>query len=140
MLIGSSLLRSRLIKEEFPWNALCFSAKLTPIGDWAEWVNHMFASNQPFVVVLQKAQHHQSATVGLAQSHSRIRSGDIRSDADVVVQAPSRDPLVLAQAPSRGRRSFLLRSSPSVLAPPLPVKSRPSGSRSSSGQVLSGSM
>ncbi|KAJ1400917.1 Aminotransferase-like, plant mobile domain [Sesbania bispinosa] len=53
-LVTPSLLRSRLRSQEFPWSAILFSTRSTFTGCWADWVDHVFANDAPFVDVLHK--------------------------------------------------------------------------------------
>ncbi|KAJ1425720.1 hypothetical protein SESBI_10793 [Sesbania bispinosa] len=53
--LGPSLLFSQLLKEEFPWSSSFFVSKLTPSNGWAEWVDHVFSIDKPFVVILLQA-------------------------------------------------------------------------------------
>ncbi|KAJ1391793.1 hypothetical protein SESBI_36365, partial [Sesbania bispinosa] len=52
--LGSSFLRSHIITEEFPWSFICFVNKSSHPNGWAEWVDHVFTTNKPFVVVLSQ--------------------------------------------------------------------------------------
>ncbi|KAJ1403362.1 Aminotransferase-like, plant mobile domain [Sesbania bispinosa] len=51
--VGSSLLRSRLIRGEFPWVPCTFVARATIKGCWAEWVEYTFANDPLFVDILK---------------------------------------------------------------------------------------
>ncbi|KAJ1410173.1 Aminotransferase-like, plant mobile domain [Sesbania bispinosa] len=53
-LVAPSLLHSRLRSQEFPWSAILFSTRSTFTGCWADWVDHVFANDAPFVDVLHK--------------------------------------------------------------------------------------
>ncbi|KAJ1397728.1 Aminotransferase-like, plant mobile domain [Sesbania bispinosa] len=52
--VGSSLLRSRLIRGEIPWVPCTFVARATVTGCWAEWVEHTFANDPPFVDIMKR--------------------------------------------------------------------------------------
>ncbi|KAJ1440461.1 hypothetical protein SESBI_02034 [Sesbania bispinosa] len=47
--LGPSLLRSRIATEEFPWSPICFVSKSFHPNGWAEWVDHVFTTDEPFV-------------------------------------------------------------------------------------------
>ncbi|KAJ1435176.1 Aminotransferase-like, plant mobile domain [Sesbania bispinosa] len=47
-----SLLRSRITTEEFLWSLVNFVSNCFQPNGWAEWVNHVFCTYKPFVVVL----------------------------------------------------------------------------------------
>ncbi|KAJ1396277.1 Aminotransferase-like, plant mobile domain [Sesbania bispinosa] len=53
-LVGPSLLRSRVAREEFPWATITFVARSTLTGCWDDWVDYDFANDPPFVEVLTK--------------------------------------------------------------------------------------
>ncbi|KAJ1396103.1 Aminotransferase-like, plant mobile domain [Sesbania bispinosa] len=53
-LVGPSLLRSHVRRQEFPWSPIIFSTRYTFTGCWAEWVDHIFANDTPFVDILNK--------------------------------------------------------------------------------------
>ncbi|KAJ1397785.1 Aminotransferase-like, plant mobile domain [Sesbania bispinosa] len=53
-MLGPSLLRSRVRRQEFPWSTILFSTRSTFTGCWTEWVDHVFANDPPFVDILHK--------------------------------------------------------------------------------------
>ncbi|KAJ1419767.1 Aminotransferase-like, plant mobile domain [Sesbania bispinosa] len=53
-LVGPSLLCSRVRRQEFPWSPILFSTRSTFTGCWAEWVDHVFSNDAPFVDILNK--------------------------------------------------------------------------------------
>ncbi|KAJ1406205.1 hypothetical protein SESBI_25273 [Sesbania bispinosa] len=53
--LGPSLFRSRIMTEKFPWSSINFVSKCFQPSGWAEWVNHVFCTNKPFVAILTRA-------------------------------------------------------------------------------------
>ncbi|KAJ1387520.1 PMD domain-containing protein [Sesbania bispinosa] len=53
-LVAPSLLRSRLISEEFPWSTIHFMTRATSTGCWSEWFDYVFSNDAPFVEILTK--------------------------------------------------------------------------------------
>ncbi|KAJ1380859.1 Aminotransferase-like, plant mobile domain [Sesbania bispinosa] len=53
--VGPSLLRSHLLRGEFPWSPCNYVACAYFTSCWAEWVNHVFTNDPPFVKVMEKA-------------------------------------------------------------------------------------
>ncbi|KAJ1376580.1 hypothetical protein SESBI_49780 [Sesbania bispinosa] len=52
--VGPSLLRSRLIRGEFPWMPCTYVARASITGCWAEWVEHVFTNDLLFVDLMKK--------------------------------------------------------------------------------------
>ncbi|KAJ1375506.1 hypothetical protein SESBI_50934 [Sesbania bispinosa] len=52
--LGPSLLRSRIMTEQFPWSSINFVSKCFQPSGWAEWVNHVFCTDKPFVSILAR--------------------------------------------------------------------------------------
>ncbi|KAJ1391911.1 hypothetical protein SESBI_36263 [Sesbania bispinosa] len=53
--LGPSLLRSHIMTEQFPWSSINFVSKCFQPSGWAEWVNHVFCTDKPFVAILTRA-------------------------------------------------------------------------------------
>ncbi|KAJ1393177.1 hypothetical protein SESBI_35226 [Sesbania bispinosa] len=92
--VGPSLLRSRLIRGEFPWVPCTFVARASITSCWAEWVKHTFGNDLPFFDIMErvgiadaKAKELKTDTIESAK-YSREFLARLRSDSFVAASNP----------------------------------------------------
>ncbi|KAJ1442179.1 Aminotransferase-like, plant mobile domain [Sesbania bispinosa] len=90
--VRPSLLRSRLIRGEFPWAPCNYVTRASFTSCWSDWVSHVFANDPPFVKVMEKVDRSKELKAATIESakYSREFLARLRADAPPASDMPHR--------------------------------------------------